>query len=52
MAVCELSGQMLVYQDDKYQDIQEFEIISAMTESTLSTYNSVYADVQKLFSTN
>ena len=50
MAVCELSGQMLVYQDDKYQDIQESEIISAMNEATLTTYNSVYADVQKLFS--
>ena len=49
MAVCELSGQMLVYQEEKYQDIDEVEIVTAMKSATLETFNLVFDSVTEIF---
>jgi len=49
MAVCELSGQMLVYQEEKYQDIDEEEIVTAMKSATLETFNLVFDSVTEIF---
>ena len=49
MAVCELSGQMLVYDHQKYQDIQEEEIVTAMVETTSFQFRKLQKDVRVLF---
>ena len=48
MAVCELSGQMLVYSHEKYQDIDEQEIVSAMRSTTLQTFTQLFDRIKDL----
>ena len=48
MAVCELSGQMLVYSHQKYQDIDEQEIVSAMRSTTLQTFTQLFDRIKHL----
>ena len=50
MAVCELSGQMLVYTQDKYQTIEEEEIVTAMKKAAAGTFERIKQDVEDLFS--
>ena len=49
MAVCELSGQMLVYQQAKYRDIQEEEIVTAMQQTAALQFRKLQKDVRILF---
>ena len=44
-----LSGQMLVYQHEKYLDIQEEEIVTAMQETTTRLFRKHQKDVRILF---
>lgn len=50
MAVCELSGQMLVYTQDKYQTIEEAELVTAMKEAAAGTFERIRPEVEDLFS--
>ena len=50
MAVCELSGQLLVYDEDKYADITEDEVVAAMEEVTHRAFSAAYTHVLNLFS--
>ena len=49
MAVCELSGQMLVYDHQKYLDIQEEEIVVAMQKATTNQFRRLHPDTKMLF---
>ena len=46
IAVCELSGQMLVYTEDKYENITEEEVVTAMRDTVLATFNRTYEDIK------
>ena len=48
MAVCELSGQMLVYSPEKYRDIDEQEIVEAMRTTTCHTFNQLFQNIKIL----
>ena len=50
MAVCELSGQLLVYDEGKYADISEAEVVAAMEEVTQRAFSAAYTHVLNLFS--
>ena len=50
MAVCELSGQMLVYGESTYQDIAEEEIVRAMEDTVQATHARIKEDVINLLS--
>lgn len=49
IAVCELSGQMLVYDHQKYLDIQPEEISMALQKATTNQFRSLHQDVKMLF---
>ena len=49
IAVCELSGQMLVYDHQKYLDIQPEEISMAMQEATRNQFRKLQQDARMLF---
>ena len=49
MAVCELSGQMLVYDEKTYGNISEDEIVRAMGDTVQETYSRTKEDVMNLF---
>ena len=49
MAVCELSGQMLVYDEETYGNISEDEIVLAMSDTVQETYSETKQDVMNLF---
>ena len=49
IAVCELSGQMLVYDHQKYLDIQPEEISTAMQEATTNQFRKLQQDARMLF---
>ena len=49
MAVCELSGQMLVYDEETYGNISEDEIVLAMGDTVQETYSETKQDVMNLF---
>lgn len=49
MAVCELSGQMLVYDEETYGNISEDEIVRAMGDTVQETYSRTKEDVMNLF---
>ena len=46
IAVCELSGQLLVYTEDKYENITEEEVVTAMRDTVLATFNRTYEDIK------
>ena len=48
IAVCELSGQMLVYTGNKYENITEEEVVTAMRDTVLDTFNRTYEDIKTL----
>ena len=48
IAVCELSGQLLVYTEDKYENITEEEVVTAMRDTVLDTFNRTYEDIKTL----
>jgi hypothetical protein len=47
--VCFQSGQLLIYDDAKYESISEEEISQALTETCQDVFNQVRPDVMKLF---
>ena len=49
MAVCELSGQILVYEEDHYDAVQEEEVEEAQVAATAAVYRRVQAGVKQLF---
>lgn len=49
MAVCELSGQMLVYDHQKYLNIQEEEILMAMQKATTNQFRRLHEEAKMLF---
>lgn len=49
-AVCELSGQILIYTRDIYERITEKDIVEAHTKTCLDTFNKVKPSVLQLFS--
>ena len=49
MAVCELSGQMLIYNKEAYDNITESDIVKAHTETCLETFNAVKPKILSLF---
>jgi len=49
MAALELSGQILVYESDKYNVITEDDIISAQQNATLSIFNSLMPQVLNIY---
>ena len=50
MAVCELSGQMLVYTQDRFATIEEEDIVTAMRKAAAGTFDRIKPDVEALFS--
>lgn len=49
MAVCELSGQMLVYDTETYMNITEDQIVRAMRDTVQETHERIRQDVMDLF---
>ena len=49
MAVCELSGQMLVYDEETYGNITEDQIVRAMGDTVQETHVGIRQDVMNLF---
>ena len=49
MAALELSGQILVYESEKYNVITEDDIISAQQNATLSIFNSLMPQVLNIY---
>ena len=49
MAVCELSGQMLVYDEETYMNITEDQIVHAMGDTVQETHVGITQDVKDLF---
>ena len=49
MAALELTGQILVYEMDKYNNIVEEEIISAQKEATSVVFSNLKLKVKELF---
>ena len=49
MAVCELSGQMLVYDEETYRNISEDEIVRAMRSTVEKTNIRITQDILNLF---
>jgi len=49
MAVCELSGQILVYQEDRYKTLTESEVAEEQARTVLPVFNRVKASVIEMF---
>ena len=49
MAVCELSGQMLVYDKETYGNITEDQIVRAMRDTVQETHVRIRQEVMDLF---
>jgi len=49
MAVCELSGQILVYEEQHYHTLQEEEVEQAQLASVSTVYKRIENDVKQLF---
>jgi len=49
-AVCELTGQILLYQESHFLNIEEEEIIEALSTSVQPVYNKVVSEVKEMFS--
>jgi len=49
MAALELTGQILVYEVEKYNNIEEEEVIKAQKEATVAIFTKLKCDVEKLF---
>ena len=52
MAVMELSGQVLVYDEENYSNILEEEIAIAQKEATVEVFMKLSSDVENLFQKN
>jgi len=50
MAVCELSGQVLVYEETKYESLTEDTVTTAQIATTENLYKELTPEVIKLFS--
>ena len=49
MAALELSGQILVYEMDKYNNIVEEEVMEAQRKATVDMFSKLKFEVQELF---
>jgi len=49
MAALELSGQILVYEMDKYNNIVEEEVMEAQRKATVDLFSKLKFEVQELF---
>lgn len=49
MAVCELSGQMLVYDEETYVNISEDDVVRAMRDTAQETNARTREEVLDLF---
>ena len=52
MAVLELSGQVLVYKQDHYNNIEEEEVIIAQKKATSRVFIMLKHDVENIFRTS
>ena len=52
MAVLELSGQVLVYKQDHYNNIVEEEVVIAQKKATLEVFMKLKHDVENIFRDN
>ena len=51
IAVCELSGQLLIYKERKFESITEAEICQSMQETCGRSFEEVRPKVVELFET-
>lgn len=49
MAVCELAGQVLLYDEEKYKNLDEDSVADAMSEAVKETYDAKKEEILKLF---
>ena len=52
MAAMELTGQILVYKVEKYNNIVEEEVVKAQKEATVAVFEKLKPQVEKLFRRN
>jgi hypothetical protein len=52
MAALELTGQILVYEVEKYNTIVEEEVVKAQKEATVDVFSKLNPEVEKLFRSN
>ena len=49
MAALELTGQIFVFDMEKYNNMEEEEVIKAQKEATVTVFTNLKCDVEKLF---
>ena len=52
MAALELTGQILVYEVEKYNTIVEEEVVKAQKDATVDVFSKLNPEVEKLFKSN
>ena len=52
MAVCELSGQVLVYEEAGYERLEEEEVVRVMEAATMEVYMGLEGGVKQLYTDN
>ena len=49
MAVCELAGQVLLYEEDRFKTLDEDGVSAAMAEAVRETYTEKREEILRLF---
>ena len=52
IAVLELSGQVLVYELEKYNNVEEEEVVIAQKKATVDVFMKLKHDVENIFQDN